>query len=71
MTDKTALILVDIQNDYFTGGLWPVDDMQRVADTARDILNEARAQGQMRCRAVLSPRHCGRGDPSRRCAARW
>ncbi|MFT6675713.1 MAG: nicotinamidase-related amidase [Sulfitobacter sp.] len=47
MTDKTALILVDIQNDYFTGGLWPVDDMQRVADTARDILNEARAQGQM------------------------
>lgn len=22
-----ALILVDIQNDYFTGGLWPVDEM--------------------------------------------
>lgn len=40
-----ALIVVDIQNDYFTGGLWPVDDMERVANTAREVLDAARSDG--------------------------
>lgn len=47
MTDKTALILVDIQNDYFTGGLWPVDEMEKVAIRAREVLDEARTKGDL------------------------
>ncbi len=39
---KNALILVDIQNDYFTGGLWPVQDMDRVAQAAASTLSQAR-----------------------------
>lgn len=42
---KTALILVDIQNDYFTGGLWPVEEMDRVAKAAADVLQGARDAG--------------------------
>lgn len=42
-----ALVLVDIQNDYFTGGLWPVDDMAHVARNASRVLGEAREAGQM------------------------
>lgn len=41
-----ALVLVDIQNDYFAGGLWPVDDMARVATAASSVLATARAAGQ-------------------------
>ncbi|WP_299413138.1 cysteine hydrolase family protein [uncultured Sulfitobacter sp.] len=40
-----ALILVDIQNDYFTGGLWPVEDMDKVATAAAKVLADARAAG--------------------------
>lgn len=47
MTDQNALILVDIQNDYFTGGLWPVDEMDRVANSARQVLQAARADGAL------------------------
>lgn len=37
-----ALILIDIQNDYFTGGLWPVEEMDKVAQSAAAILAQAR-----------------------------
>lgn len=47
MSPSNALILVDIQNDYFTGGLWPVDNMGRVASDAASVLQEARAAGEM------------------------
>ena len=47
MTTSNALILVDIQNDYFTGGLWPVEDMDRVATHAADVLHDARTAGEM------------------------
>lgn len=39
---KMALILIDIQNDYFTGGLWPVEDMEHVAQAAAQELTKAR-----------------------------
>jgi nicotinamidase-related amidase len=42
-----ALILVDIQNDYFHDGLWPVDDMAPVAQNAARVLATARQEGQM------------------------
>lgn len=37
-----ALILVDIQNDYFAGGLWPVEEMDQVAQSAASILAKSR-----------------------------
>lgn len=40
-----ALIIVDIQNDYFTGGLWPVDEMENVAASAGKVLAAARKNG--------------------------
>lgn len=47
VSTQKALVLVDIQNDYFTGGLWPVDDMEKVAKAARAVLNTARAAGDL------------------------
>ena len=44
---KSALILVDIQNDYFEGGKWPVDKMQHVSSNAARLLDHARSTGQM------------------------
>lgn len=43
---KSALILVDIQNDYFEGGRWPVDKMPDVAANAARLLARARDKGQ-------------------------
>jgi len=39
---RRALILVDIQNDYFPGGAWPVAAMQNAADNAARLLAAAR-----------------------------
>lgn len=39
---KTALILIDIQNDYFDGGLWSLPEMERAADNAAALLSRAR-----------------------------
>jgi len=40
---KRALILVDIQNDYFDGGKWPVARMAEVGANAARLLAWARA----------------------------
>ncbi|UYV36095.1 cysteine hydrolase [Rhodobacteraceae bacterium D3-12] len=50
---KDALILVDIQNDYFPGGLWPVEGMEAAAERAAHLLSAARTSGQM----VVHVRH--------------
>jgi nicotinamidase-related amidase len=50
---QTALVLVDIQNDYFEGGKWPVDKMRQVAANAARILAHARGSGQ----TVIHVRH--------------
>lgn len=47
MSGASALVLVDIQNDCFTGGLWPVDEMDRVAKRATEVLADARKGGQL------------------------
>jgi len=44
---NTALVLVDIQNDYFEGGRWPVDRMRDVSANAARLLENARARGHM------------------------
>jgi nicotinamidase-related amidase len=52
MTD-TALILVDIQNDYFEGGNWPVARMAEASANAAKLLDHARKSGQ----TVVHVRH--------------
>jgi len=41
---RTALILIDIQNDYFDGGLMPLDGMDLAAANAALLLDDARAR---------------------------
>lgn len=43
---KRALVLVDIQNDYFATGKWPLDGVEAAADNAARILANARAKGE-------------------------
>jgi len=49
----SALLLIDIQNDYFPGGLWEVPDMETASANAARVLAQARAMGQ----PVLHIRH--------------
>ncbi|MFV2093680.1 MAG: cysteine hydrolase family protein [Hyphomicrobiales bacterium] len=50
---STALILVDIQNDYFKGGAWPVELMDKVAGNARRLLEHSRRTGD----TIIHVRH--------------
>ncbi|MEM7524659.1 MAG: isochorismatase family protein [Pseudomonadota bacterium] len=50
---KSALILVDIQNDYFSGGRWSLDGMEAAAANAARLLAAARRSGTL----VLHIRH--------------
>jgi len=55
---NTALILVDIQNDYFEGGKWPVDKMQEVSANAARLLEHARTKSH----AIIHVHHEIPGD---------
>ena len=44
---KQALILVDIQNDYFPDGKWPLAGVEAAADNAARLLGAARAAGDL------------------------
>lgn len=50
---KSALILIDIQNDYFPGGKWELHGMEASAANARRLLDDARAKGSL----VVHVRH--------------
>ncbi|WAJ36381.1 cysteine hydrolase family protein [Pseudomonas sp. GOM7] len=50
---KRALILIDIQNDYFAGGKWPLAGMDSAASNAARVLEAARAAGD----TVIHVRH--------------
>lgn len=54
----TALVLIDIQNDYFEAGLWPVSLMDRVAENAALLLADARQRGDL----VVHIRHEAASD---------
>ena len=49
----TALILIDIQNDYFPGGKWPVYGMEAAARNAARLLAHGRENGM----AIFHVRH--------------
>lgn len=44
---STALIVVDIQNDYFPGGKWPLVGADDAADNAVKVIEAARDAGDM------------------------
>ena len=50
---KRALLVVDLQNDYFPGGLWIVNGVEAAADNAARLLALARASGDL----VVHVRH--------------
>jgi len=54
----TALLLIDIQNDYFPGGKWPLSGTETAADNAARILAAFRAKGDL----VVHVRHDSGAD---------
>ena len=50
---KQALIIIDIQNDYFPGGKWTLDGADKAADNAARLLAAARQKGDL----VVHVRH--------------
>lgn len=50
---STAVIVIDIQNDYFPGGKWTLDGVDAAADNAARIIAAARAAGDL----VVHVRH--------------
>ncbi|MFJ4068803.1 cysteine hydrolase family protein [Pseudomonas sp. NPDC089996] len=50
---KQALIIIDIQNDYFPGGKWTLDGAHKAADNAARLLAAARQKGDL----VVHVRH--------------
>lgn len=42
---KRALIVIDLQNDYFPDGKWALDNILEASGNAADILADARAAG--------------------------
>jgi len=52
MSNK-ALVIIDIQNDYFPGGNWTLVDADAAADNAAKALAAARARGDL----VIHVRH--------------
>jgi nicotinamidase-related amidase len=50
---KRALVLIDVQNDYFPGGKWPLVGIESAAENAAKVLASARANGDL----VVHVRH--------------
>lgn len=44
---RRALIVVDIQNDYFTGGKWPLAGQEEAAANALRAVDKARSDGDL------------------------
>ena len=50
---KRALVLIDLQNDYFPGGRWPLDGIEAASDNAARLLASSRDRGDL----VVHVRH--------------
>ena len=42
---KQALVIIDVQNDYFPGGKWTLDKIDEAASNIKRVLTDARARG--------------------------
>lgn len=51
--NKRALLVIDIQNDYFPGGKWTLSNMDAAADNAARVIAASRAAGHL----VVHVRH--------------
>ncbi|MEN0106211.1 MAG: cysteine hydrolase family protein [Pseudomonas sp.] len=47
MSGKKALIVVDIQNDYFPGGLWTLSNVENAAAKAAQVIAAFRDSGEL------------------------
>src|SRR5690606_12060574 len=47
MSGKKALIVVDIQNDYFPGGLWTLSQVEAAAAKAAEVIAAFRDSGDL------------------------
>ncbi|WP_431321260.1 cysteine hydrolase family protein [Rhizobium sp. YTU87027] len=56
--NKRALIVVDIQNDYFANGKWPLAGAEAAADNAARVIAAARDAGDL----VVHIRHESAGE---------
>lgn len=50
---KHALLVIDLQNDYFPDGLWPLHNIEQAAQNASKILEHVRTQDDL----VIHVRH--------------
>lgn len=50
---KRALLLIDVQNDYFAAGKWPLNEIDTAADNAARLLAAARSAAEL----VVHVRH--------------
>jgi nicotinamidase-related amidase len=50
---KRALIIIDVQNDYFPGGKWPLVNIESAATNAAKLMERARSTGDL----VIHVRH--------------
>ncbi|WP_224365331.1 cysteine hydrolase family protein [Hyalangium versicolor] len=50
---KRALLIIDLQNDYFPGGRWPLVGVEAAASNAARLIAVARAKGEL----VVHVRH--------------
>jgi nicotinamidase-related amidase len=46
VVSKRALVVVDLQNDYFTGGKWTLSGIEQAADNAARLIAAARDQSE-------------------------
>lgn len=42
---QQALMIIDMQNDYFPNGKWPLEGVEEAADNVAALLQKARAEG--------------------------
>ncbi len=59
MSNK-ALLVIDIQNDYFPGGKWTVDKMEAAAANAARLIADARVKGDR----IIHVRHEFPAEPA-------
>ncbi|KEQ15109.1 cysteine hydrolase family protein [Endozoicomonas numazuensis] len=51
--NKRALVIIDLQNDYYPGGLWSLYNIEQASKNARSVLESVRNSGDL----VIHVRH--------------
>lgn len=59
---KRALIVIDLQNDYFPGGKWPLDGVETAAANAARLIAAARAAADFGYKVTVIHDACASRD---------